>query len=381
MMNLTRTTNTIMATNKDKGMKKSGRFLDLLLNNWWLRHLLFWVFTINYYALGVGMTQTAFTINNIKLSYLTQLKYLPGFFLVVYPMLYYLIPRYLEKRKFFLFTVGFLLLIFVVGGTYANLLKLNLASVGNYAGFDLTKGGKNMLPFIHIAGIAMAIKFIKKAYLHESRALHASHQKSIAELELLKAQIHPHFLFNTLNNLFAHTLRNSADAPQIVVKLSDLLRFMIYESREEFIPLADEIQLLKNYIDLEKLRYGEELTYSLTISGNPDKKWIRPLLLIPLLENSFKHGMSQLLDEKWITLDIQIHEDRLLFNLANSKNTEYPISKNNGNAGGIGLENVKRRLELLYPGEYSLNINNEEKQFRVTLGLPLMSKVTAQAVA
>jgi LytS/YehU family sensor histidine kinase len=156
---------------------------------------------------------------------------------------------------------------------------------------------------------------------------------------------------------------------------------MIYESREEFIPLADEIQLLKNYIDLEKLRYGEELTYSLTISGNPDKKWIRPLLLIPLLENSFKHGMSQLLDEKWITLDIQIHEDRLLFNLANSKNTEYPISKNNGNAGGIGLENVKRRLELLYPGEYSLNINNEEKQFRVTLGLPLMSKVTAQAVA
>jgi sensor histidine kinase YesM len=362
-------------------IKKKGRFLDLLLNNWWLRHLLFWVFTINYYALGVGMTQTAFTINNIKLSYLTQLKYLPGFFLVVYPMLYYLIPRYLEKRKFFLFTVGFLLLIFVVGGTYANLLKLNLASVGNYAGFDLTKGGKNMLPFIHIAGIAMAIKFIKKAYLHESRALHASHQKSIAELELLKAQIHPHFLFNTLNNLFAHTLRNSADAPQIVVKLSDLLRFMIYESREEFIPLADEIQLLKNYIDLEKLRYGEELTYSLTISGNPDKKWIRPLLLIPLLENSFKHGMSQLLDEKWITLDIQIHEDRLLFNLANSKNTEYPISKNNGNAGGIGLENVKRRLELLYPGEYSLDINNEEKQFRVTLGLPLMSKVTAQAVA
>jgi Histidine kinase len=201
-------------------IKKKGRFLDLLLNNWWLRHLLFWVFTINYYALGVGMTQTAFTINNIKLSYLTQLKYLPGFFLVVYPMLYFLIPRYLEKRKFFLFTVGFLLLIFVVGGTYANLLKLNLASVGNYAGFDLTKGGKNMLPFIHIAGIAMAIKFIKKAYLHESRALHASHQKSIAELELLKAQIHPHFLFNTLNNLFAHTLRNSYDAPQIVVKPS-----------------------------------------------------------------------------------------------------------------------------------------------------------------
>jgi Histidine kinase len=362
-------------------MKKGKQFIDLIMNTWWLRHLLFWIFILNYYALGVGMTQTKFTLDNLEKSYLTQLKYLPGFFLVVYPVLYFLIPRYLEKRKFFLFTIGLLLLIFVVGGSYANLLKLNLASIGDYSGFDLTKGGKNMLPFIHVTGIAVAIKFIKKAYLQESKALQASHQKSLAELELLKAQIHPHFLFNTLNNLFAHTLRHSDDAPQIVVKLSDLLRFMIYESREEFIPLADEIQLLKNYIDLEKLRYGNELDFSLNITGNHDEKWIRPLLLIPLLENSFKHGMSQQINGRWITLDIQIKDDRLLFNLANSKNPGSTIPNINRKEGGIGLENVRRRLELLYTGDYSLNISNKENQFRVILDIPLKNKFPVQAVA
>ncbi|MGL6269203.1 MAG: sensor histidine kinase, partial [Chitinophagaceae bacterium] len=267
---------------------------------------------------------------------------------------------------------------------YANLIKLNLASLnsfGDYAGFDLTKGGKNMLPFIHISGIAMAIKFIKKAYLQESRALHASHQKSIAELELLKAQIHPHFLFNTLNNLFAHTLRNSDDAPQIVVKLSELLRFMIYESREEFITLHDEVKLLNNYIELEKLRYGKELNFSFSIIGNTGEKWIRPLLLIPLLENSFKHGTSQQLNEKWINLDIQINEDRLILNLANSKSSESGIHNIYQREGGIGLENVRRRLELLYPMEYAFKIYNEENQFRVILELPLIKKVPIQAVA
>ena len=365
-------------------MKGGRKFIDLIMNTWWLRHLLFWIFVLNYYALGVGMTLTPYTFDNIKVSYITQLKYLPAFFLVVYPILYFLIPRYLEKRKFFLFTIGFLLLIFLVGGTYANLLRLNVSSMnpkGDYSGFDLTKGGKNMLPFIHVSGIAMAIKFIKKAYLQESKALQASHQKALAELELLKAQIHPHFLFNTLNNLFAHTLRHSDDAPQIVVKLSELLRFMIYESREEFIPLADEIQLLNNYIDLEKLRYGKELDFSLIISGDPGEKWIRPLLLIPLLENSFKHGMSQQLNEKWITLDIQIDEDRMLFNLANSKNPGSGIPKLNRIEGGIGLENVRRRMELLYPGGYSLEISNEENHFRVILNLPLKNKIPMQAVA
>ena len=358
-------------------MKKHNYFLNLLMNTWWVRHVLFWIFTLNYYALGQGMTNTNFTIHNLKIAYLTQLKYLRGFLLVVYPILYFLIPRYLEKKKFFLFTAGFCLLIFFVGGTYANLMNLNLTkSAGDYSGFNLLKGGKNMLPFVHMAGIAVAIKFIKKAYLHESTALQASHQKSIAELELLKAQIHPHFLFNTLNNLFAHTLRNSDDAPKIVIKLSELLRFMIYESRAEFISLDDEIQLLKNYIDLEKLRYGKELDCSFIVTGNSVNKWIRPLLLIPLLENSFKHGMSQQLNYKWITLEMNIYDDRMLIKLSNSKNADSTIPNINRKDSGIGLENVKRRLELLYPEKYSLEIRNEQSQYSVLLDLPLKNIVT-----
>jgi LytS/YehU family sensor histidine kinase len=156
---------------------------------------------------------------------------------------------------------------------------------------------------------------------------------------------------------------------------------MIYESREEFIPLTDEIQLLKNYIDLERLRYGQELDFSITISGNPGQKWIRPLLLIPLLENSFKYGMSQQINEKWISLEIQINEERLHFNLANSKNSGLINPKNNRREGGVGLENVRRRLELLYCGEYSLDISNEEHQFRIILDLPLKGKLLVQDVA
>ena len=363
-------------------MKNQNSILDFIMNTWWIRHLLFWIFVINYNALGIGMTSAAFTAENLKVSYIIQLKYLPGFLLVAYPILYFLVPRFLEKRKFFFFAIGFLLLIFFVGGTYANFMNL-IVNKGSqsYSGFNLTIWGQNMLPFIHIAGMVVAIKFIKKAYLQESRALQASHQKSIAELELLKAQIHPHFLFNTLNNLFAHTLRNSEDAPQIVVKLSELLRFMIYESREEYIPLSDEIQLLKNYIDLEKLRYGKDLECSFTITGDPDNKYIRPLLLIPLLENSFKHGMSQQLNEKWITLEMHIYDDSILINLSNSKNPPSIISGIKKKASGIGLGNVKRRLQLLYPSKYSLDISSEVNVFRVALQLPLKKEDGVQAVA
>jgi hypothetical protein len=357
-------------------MKHRFSILDTLFSNWWLRHILFWIFVLNYLVWGYGITKEGvpFGPEEIKAAYLRIAMFIPGFMMVVYPLLYFLIPRYLVKKKYFLFITGLIGLI-VFASKYVDVFQLNFHPINKFAGFSFL-WGKNLLPFIHITGIATAIKFIKYAYFQEDRAAYARQQKTIAELELLKAQIHPHFLFNTLNNLFAHTLRNSSDSPHIVSKLSSLLRFMIYESREEYISLPEEIKLLNNYIDLEKLRYGQELNLSVTFSGDLEKKMIRPLLLLPLIENSFKHGLSQQLEEKWIRLHMHVDQNILYFELANSKDPNQVRSGSPGKSNGIGLENVKRRLELLYPGKYKLDIVDQGDCFLVNLTLQLIDKIS-----
>jgi sensor histidine kinase YesM len=349
-------------------MKRQFSFLDFLFNNWWLRHILFWIFILNYFTWGFGIGETG----DVKSQYIRILEFIPGFMAVVYPLLYFLIPQFLVKKKYSLFILGFIGLIgFAI--LYAEIFQLNYHSTKKFFGFDY-RWGRNILPFIHVTGIATAIKFIKYAYFQEDRATKARQQKTIAELELLKAQIHPHFLFNTLNNLFAHTLRNSTDSPQIVSRLSNLLRFMIYESRQDFIPLAEETKLLNNYIDLEKLRYGQELDISVNFSGNQENKLIRPLLLLPLIENSFKHGMSQQLEKKWIRLQIDVDQNTFYFKLANSKDPKQIKTEVRGKSKGIGMENVRRRLELLYPGKHTLEVLDQDDVFLVKIELEIIDE-------
>ena len=346
-------------------MKRHFNFLEILFNNWWLRHILFWIFILNYFTWGFGIGQTG----DVKSQYIRIPWFIPGMMTVVYVLLYFLIPRFLVKKKYFIFILGFIgLIVFAI--LYAEVFQLNYHSTNKFYGFDF-RWGKNILPFIHVAGIATSIKFIKYAYFQEDRAVKARQQKTIAELELLKAQIHPHFLFNTLNNLFAHTLRNSTDSPQIVSRLSDLLRFMIYESRQDFIPLAEEIKLLNNYIDLEKLRYGQELDMSVTFTGDLENKLIRPLLLLPLIENSFKHGMSQQLEKKWIQLVMGVDQNNFYFKLANSKDPNQVKTEVKGKSKGIGLENVRRRLELLYPGKYKMEVLDQDDVFLIDISLQI----------
>lgn len=351
-------------------MKRPFNFLEDLLNNWWLRHILFWIFILNYFTWGFGIGPSG----DAKSQYIRIAMFIPGFMAVVYPLLYFLIPRLLVNKNIFHFILGFIGLI-VLAIIYTEVFQLNFHSTNKFFGFDY-RWGKNILPYIHVAGMATAIKFIKYAFFQEDRALNATQQKTIAELELLKAQIHPHFLFNTLNNLFAHTLQNSPDSPRIVARLSDLLKFMIYERKQDFIQLTQEAQLLKNYIELEKLRYGKELDFSLNISGELENKLIRPLLLLPLIENSFKHGLSQQLEQKWISMDLEVEKNNFYFKLANSKDPRSAKTVVQGKSKGIGLENVKRRLELLYPGKHRFQVLEEEDMFLVTVELQVSEENT-----
>ena len=326
-----------------------------------LLHLLFWIIIVTYFAWGFGFGVT------YKASFLNASFYLPGFILVVYSLVYFLIPRYLINKKYIQFFAGLLFLL-AICSAYSWLIQLKLSANSAFPGYTMSTG-RTILPFVHVAGIAISINLLNHWYKQKQKTTEAQKEKISAELDLLKSQIHPHFLFNTLNNLYAYTLESSEKAPEIILKLSNLLRFMIYDSNVAFIPLDKEISLLQQYIELEQLRYSDRLDISFTINGDLDDKQIAPLLLLPFLENAFKHGISHQLEQCWISFDLRLSPSFLYFKLINSK--DKGETSGFREASGIGLQNVKRRLELLYPGRYKLETLEKEEIFIVNLELQI----------
>ncbi len=182
------------------------------------------------------------------------------------------------------------------------------------------------------------------------------------ELKYLRSQIQPHFFFNTLNNLYSLTIDKSDKAPDLILKLSDLMKYFLYETGKEYQSLSNEIKHIKDYIDIEKLRYNEELKVSFNVRGAVKKTMIRPLLLIPLVENAFKHGARNSKTNSYINIDLKIDSSEINFNVENSftKSTK-PIKVQ---VGGIGLANIKKRLEINYGKEnFSLNTFEEKNKY------------------
>ena len=222
-----------------------------------------------------------------------------------------------------------------------------------------------------VVGLALAIKLLKNWYLKQQEMVHLTREKINAELQLLKAQVHPHFLFNTLNNIYSFILNSSSRAPEMIKKLSDLLRYILNECNHPLVPLSKELSLVQDYMELERIRYGDKINMNLHIQGNTAGKMISPLLLIPFVENSFKHGTSRMLTHPWIKLDVIIEEHFMEFRISNNKpaQTNDPVTKK-----GIGLANVKKRLQLLYPGTHSLYIAENEMSYDVAMKISLHTK-------
>ena len=219
-----------------------------------------------------------------------------------------------------------------------------------------------LINFPVVAGFAVIIKMMKRGWLKQQETEQIAREKANAELQLLKAQIHPHFLFNTLNNIYFFTLTASQKAPEILAKLSDILRYILNECSQPLVPLEKELKMIEDYVSLEKIRYGDRLKMELQINGDYSNKMIPPLLLIPLVENSFKHGASKMLEHPWVNLNISIDGQYLYFLLSNSRPDEITISRHNGH---IGLNNVKKRLQLLYPTTHDLKIAEGTQSFEV----------------
>jgi sensor histidine kinase YesM len=215
--------------------------------------------------------------------------------------------------------------------------------------------------------LIVALKFSIDWYEQKKLLQDAEVGKLQAEVNYLRSQVNPHFLFNALNNLYALTIKKSDKAPDVVLKLSELMEYMLYESDEAYVPLDREIKYLGNYLELEKIRQGNQADISLTIDGDTDNCRIPPFLLLPLVENAFKHGISKAARHAYVHISICV--DKMLE--VNIKNNKLNFQRPEQN-GGIGLFNLKKRLELLYPGKHVLQIFNQPTEYRVLLKIDLL---------
>jgi len=297
---------------------------------------------------------------------------------LTYGVLYYFLPRYISRTKNFIGTT-ILLLLFVSFLAVINYIFLMLIfSISTRLGyFNQMPKMSFIIPvwarlilfnYPTVVGFALAIKILKNWYLKQKETAQVGREIINGELQLLKAQVHPHFLFNTLNNIYSFIINDSNDATEALKKLSTLLRYIIYECDQPLVQLEKELKMIRDYIDLEKIRYGKNFNMSLQVQGNASKKMISPLLLIPFLENSFKHGASQMLTHPWINLDITILEHDLEFILSNSKPA---IAGEKTISNGLGLRNVKKRLSILYKDTHALNITDDIMSFSVSLKVPI----------
>ena len=192
-------------------------------------------------------------------------------------------------------------------------------------------------------------------------------EKTLAELKALKSQINPHFLFNSLNSIYSLARKNSREVPEKIIQLSDLMRHIIYDSDVDFIPLEKEVEMVKNYIELQNLRTQENNKIDFETSGDIKGKKIAPLIFLPFIENSFKHGLKGGAKNAFVKIRLEVTGKVLNFEIENSKGESSQIV--NSKYKGIGIDNVKKRLELIYPDIHTLKISNNEKSFKVLLQL------------
>jgi two-component system LytT family sensor kinase len=219
--------------------------------------------------------------------------------------------------------------------------------------------------------LLFSLKMLKNWYLKQKENTLLLHENTLIELQLLKAQVHPHFLFNTLNNIYSFTLNRKPGAGDLLRKLSGMLHYMIHECQSSLVPLEKEIKLIEDYIGLEKVRYGQRLSLQVVMQGDFKDKMIAPLLIIPFIENSFKHGTSNMLQDPWLKLELNVHDKNLFFELSNSK----PPGDSKITEGGIGLNNVRKRLGLIYPDEHELRIESSEDSYKINMQIPVHSKI------
>jgi sensor histidine kinase YesM len=298
----------------------------------------------------------------------------PVHMILVYLNIIVLMPRFVYKRKYFMYIIfliaSLLLMVFMKFNLTFFLVSENIWPEGPSVihDFTFTYAIDMMIGELYVITFVTAIKITMDWLEEQKRVAALEKMQSDTELLFLRSQISPHFFFNTLNNIYSLSIEKSEKTPRIILKLSELMRYLLYETKTKRQSLEKEIICIQNYLDLERIRYGELLKINMNISGDILDKKIAPILLLSFVENAFKHGANKNIGNVTIDIDFRIVKNFLYFTISNpiSEITKHKLLINH--SGGIGLNNVKKRLALGYDSdEYDLKIDNEDKLFTVKL--------------
>jgi len=337
-----------------------------LIRNTVLQHAVFWI--LSYYIL-MNVFSLSSNIQRIDIIY-------TGIFLVslaipVLLNLYVFIPLLLRKGKYLLYILSFLVLMFLFAwinqllfGWFIDFIFPGYFFISFYTYGDLLKF------FLVFLGTTTLLQLSKEWF-----ELNAARQKMLilekekidAELKALANQVNPHFLFNSLNVIYSLVVNQRKESAEAILKLSDILRYVIYGSSTKLVSLSDEAQLIRNYIDLQRFRVGKDSKISFEFTGAPDRLEIAPMLLLPLVENGFKHGIKGDVDHTFLNISLTVEAGKLFFVVENNKGV-HP-GEEETSSRGVGLQNIRNRLNLIYKEDHSFTIDDAGNVFRVSLEL------------
>ena len=298
-----------------------------------------------------------------------------AFLLLLLASFYYLnslalIPRLLlpgKRRSYILIILAIILTISMVNLLFASIIDGLIPHEMHHPSFS-RRLFYPVFPSLFVFAISTAIKITNEWFRNEKQKKEMETEKLNSELAFLKSQVNPHFLFNILNNICSLARKKSDETENSIIKLSQIMRYMLYESKDEKVALEKEIEYLQNYIELQRLRISDTVRISFGIEGTPENYFIEPMLLIPFVENAFKHGISYV-DDSGIVIRLIMDKQTIRFIVENKI-----VKKNDENIhsdSGIGLKNVKRRLDLLYPGKHELLITDDHVKYLVDLKINL----------
>lgn len=344
---------------------ESGRsgLTDLMLfrRRWW-QHLLFWSIVM---VILLHVFRTGGSIAKIDVIY--TLLFLIPLLAVTYLNLYLAIPAFLRKEKYLFYTLSLVLLagagalwLFLLFDRWIDIFLPRYYFIAYYTIPQLMIFTGSMLL------LSTLIKLSRSWFL----VLRLERLTTGQQLKVLQSQINPHFLLNSLQTLYALSLEQSDKTPEAILQLSDILKYTLYETDQQRVKLGKEIDMIRDYVEMYRYRIDpERVRLLLDISGEPREEEIAPMLLIPFVENAFKHGLQSEDDPVEISVALHVESGQLSFIVENSATSVEDAHE--GNEKGIGIENTRHRLELLYPGKHQLKVGREEKGFRIKLQLTL----------
>ena len=331
-----------------------------------------WLFHLGFWALQISLSVTIYQVffGNAYRALIITLINLVGHILLVYGHLEILIPKYFKQKKYLVYGVSLtVLLIFTaflrigIGWNFVRIVDWDVAhffTPNMYIG--ILFGG------LWVILLSIPLSLIEHWYQKADLEKELKTQQLEAELRFLKAQVNPHFLFNALNNIYSLSFTQSEKTPEMILKLSDMMSYMLYDCKEKTVPLNAEVSYLRNYIDLQQLKKDGEQHIEFITEGPLEGVRITPMFFIPFFENAFKHGNLDNIEEGWLKSKLSIGPDRTIhFTISNT----IAPGRTKLQKGGVGLKNIQERLTLLYPDRHELIITEEPHLFSVDLKLQL----------